>query len=68
MEGIKGFIKGVASMAMATILIIALVGAILSTDMFFKVAGVLGLGIWAVIAFRSLKHHDVSGKNHNNWL
>lgn len=55
-------------MAMATILIIALVGAILSTDMFFKVAGVLGLGIWAVIAFRSLKHHDVSGKNHNNWL
>ena len=55
-------------MLMAAIMVVALIGAIMSTDIVFKVAGILGLGIWAVIAFRSLKKHDVSGTNHNNWL
>ena len=55
-------------MLMAAILFIAIIGAIVSADIVFKVAGVLALGVWGTIFFRSLKHHDVSGKNHNNWL
>ena len=53
---------------MAVIIVIGLVGAIVSADIVFKVAGIAGLLIWAIIAFRSLKNHSVDGKNHNNWL
>ena len=55
-------------MLMAAILVIGLIGAALSADIVFKVAGIAGLIIWAIIAFRSLKNHAVDGKNHRNWL
>ena len=64
----KGFIFGILSMLMVLIVGIGLIGAIVSADIFFKVCGALGLLIWAVIVGKSLKHHDVGGKNHNNWL
>ena len=68
MEGLIGFLKGFASVAMAVIVLIGLIGAAMSADVVFKVAGIAGLIIWLVIVGRSFKHHDVSGKNHNNWL
>lgn len=55
-------------MAMAVVLFVALIGAVVSTDIVFKIAGILGLGIWGVIFFRSLKHHSVDGKGHTNYL
>lgn len=64
----KGFLLGFLSMLMLVIVGIGLFGAILSADIVFKVCGGLGLLIWVIIAARSFKHHDVSGKNHNNWL
>ena len=68
MEGLIGFLKGFASVAMAVIILVGLVGAAMSADIVFKVAGIAGLIIWLVIAGRSFKHHSVDGKNHNNWL
>lgn len=68
MTGFIGFLKGAASMLMAAILFIALIGAVVSADVVFKIAGILGLGIWGVIFFRSLKRHNVDGTGHNNWL
>lgn len=68
MTGLIGFLKGFASMLMAAILFIALIGAVVSADIVFKVAGILGLGVWGVIFFRSLKHHNVDGTGHNNYL
>ena len=68
MEGLIGFLKGFVSMLFAAIIIVGLIGAIVSTDVVFKVAGIAGLLVWLVILVKTFKHHDVSGKNHNNWL
>ena len=68
MNSFVQFLKGFASMAMAVVLFVALIGAVVSTDIVFKIAGILGLGIWGVIFFRSLKHHNISGQGHNNYL
>lgn len=64
----KGFVLGFLSMLMAVIIAIGLVGAIVSADIVFKVAGIAGLLIWAIIVGRSLKNHSVDGKGHRNWL
>lgn len=64
----KGFILGFLSMLMALVIGIGLFGAIISADIFFKICGGLGLIIWVFIVGRSMKNHDVAGKNHNNWL
>lgn len=68
MNSFVQFLKGLASMAMAVVLFVALIGAVVSTDIVFKIAGILGLGIWGVIFGRSLKHHKVDGKGHTNYL
>lgn len=68
MEGLIGFLKGFASIFMAAAIVIGLIGAIVSTDVVFKVAGVAGLLVWLVILIRTFKHHDISGKGHNNYL
>ena len=68
MEGLLGFLKGFASVAMAVIVLIGLVGAALSADIVFKVCGIAGLVIWLVICGRSFKGHSVDGKGHPNRL
>lgn len=68
MEGLIGFLKGFASIVMAAAILIGLIGAIVSTDVVFKVAGVAGLLVWLVILIRTFKHHDISGKGHTNYL
>jgi len=68
MEGLLGFLKGFASVAMAVIVLIGLVGAALSADIVFKVCGIAGLVIWLVICGRSFKAHSVDGKGHPNRL
>lgn len=68
MNGIIGFLKGFASIVMAAAILIGLIGAIVSTDVVFKVAGVAGLLVWLVILIRTFKHHDISGKGHTNYL
>lgn len=55
-------------MLMAVIIAVGLIGAIVSADIVFKVAGIAGLLIWAIIVGRSLKNHSVDGKGHRNWL
>ena len=68
MEGLIGFLKGFVSMLFAAIIIVGLIGAIVSTDVVFKVAGVAGLIVWLVILIRTMKHHTIDGKGHTNYL
>lgn len=65
MEGLKGFVIGFVELIIAVAIIIALVGAIVSLDVVFKVAGGIGL-IWFVRHLvKSVKGHDV---NDPHWL
>ena len=65
MKGIVGFLIGFFELFIAVAIIIALLGAIVSLDVVFKVAGGIGL-IWFVRhLIKSLKAHNV---NDPHWL
>ncbi len=68
MNGFLGFLKGFASIAMAVVIIIGLVGAAVSADIVFKVCGIAGLIVWLIICGRSLRAHSADGKGHTNRL
>ena len=57
MNGFLGFLKGFASIAMAVVIIIGLVGAAVSADI-----------VWVIICGRSLRAHSADGKGHTNRL